>query len=92
MPPYAGDFMSFSSSNAAYANTAPTKPETITEEEASASEKNGRFDALLDFNPCTTMSGASHSMTSAMFKTRPCSWCGKGCNKVCCCFVVVAVA
>jgi hypothetical protein len=81
MPPYAGDFLY--NNNAAYANNAtPSKIEPIIEEEASGSEKAGRLDALLDFNPCTTMSGAGHSMTSAMFKVRPCSWCGKGCNKV----------
>ncbi|KAG7351528.1 hypothetical protein IV203_010888 [Nitzschia inconspicua] len=81
MPPFSGDSM-FCSSNAAYDTTTPVKPETVTEEEAPTSEKNGRFDALLDFNPCVSVSGAGHSMSSAMFKTRQCSWCGQGCNKL----------
>jgi hypothetical protein len=86
MPPYAGDSFAFASSsdNAAYADATPTKPEEQTDDSSATEHSQGssRFDALFDFNPCTSMGGMSHSMNSAMFKVRPCAWCGKGCNKV----------
>lgn len=83
MPPYAGDFLFSNSSNNAYADATPVKPETIPEgEEAEAQPKSSPLDGLLDFNPCVSFSGGGHSMSSAMFKTRSCAWCGKGCNKV----------
>jgi hypothetical protein len=87
MPPYAGDFLFHNNNNknaTIASNAVPTAKltESVTEDETSGSEKTGHFNALLDFNPCTTMSGAGHSMSSAMFKARPCTWCGKGCNKV----------
>jgi hypothetical protein len=90
MPPYAGDFLSNNNnknndiatypSDIVAVNTKPT--ESVMEDEFSGSEKIGRFDTLLECNPCTTMSDAGHSMSSAIFKARPCNWCGNSCNKV----------
>lgn len=91
MPPYSGNDSVIAPTsgrhNAAYyADVAPsTKQGGSANDDNSASEASqspSRMNMLLDFNPCTSMTSAASSMTSAVFKTRTCKYCGQGCNKV----------
>jgi hypothetical protein len=61
----------------ALADIAPTKPELAEDSsETEGSKSQSGINALLDFNPCA-------SMSSAVFKERKCHHCGKAVNKVC---------
>lgn len=89
MPPYSGNdsvIAPTSGRHNAYLDVAPsTKQGGPANDDNSASEASqspSRMNMLLDFNPCTSMTSAASSMTSAVFKTRTCKYCGQGCNKV----------